>query len=290
MLRRNNDVIAKYLPAKYDLVVFCVLTDAQKQLYRQELEGAARSKTVAKADGGGTSTFKTLTALRKLCAHPQLIADDPLHRVALGALGVLPAPSGYGGGGAVKLRPQLSGKMATLLELLLQVKKELSKSVKKRSRVLTTSYSYRLLLLQVKKTTTDRWVLVSNFTQTLDLFGELLEQNNMSFQRLDGSINANKRQVMVDSFNNDPSQYAFLLSSKAGGCGLNLIGANRLVLFDPDWNPANDQQALARVWRSGQKKACYIYRFFGAGTIEEKTYERQLSKEGLAGQVRGGDS
>ena len=99
-----------------------MLTEAQKQLYRQELEGAARSKAVAKADGGGTSTFKTLTALRKLCAHPQLIADDPLHRVALGALGVLPAPSGYGGGGAVKLRPQLSGKMATLLELLLQVK------------------------------------------------------------------------------------------------------------------------------------------------------------------------
>ena len=59
----------------------------------------------------------------------------------------------------------------------------------------------------MKKTTTDRWVLVSNFTQTLDLFGELLEQNNMKFQRLDGSINANKRQVMVDSFNNDPSQY-----------------------------------------------------------------------------------
>ena len=95
---------------------------------------------------------------------------------------------------------------------------------------------------------------------------------------------------MVDSFNNDPSQYAFLLSSKAGGCGLNLIGANRLVLFDPDWNPANDQQALARVWRSGQKKVCYIYRFFGAGTVEEKTYERQLSKEGLAGQVRAGCS
>ena len=106
----------------------------------------------------------------------------------------------------------------------------------------------------MKKTTTDRWVLVSNFTQTLDLFGELLQQNSMSFQRLDGSINANKRQVMVDSFNNDPSQYAFLLSSKAGGCGLNLIGANRLVLFDPDWNPATDKQAAARVWRDGRRE------------------------------------
>jgi len=51
-----------------------------------------------------------------------------------------------------------------------------------------------------------------------------------------------------------------MLSSKAGGCGLNLIGANRLVMFDPDWNPANDDQAMARVWRDGQRKQCYIYR------------------------------
>lgn len=51
-----------------------------------------------------------------------------------------------------------------------------------------------------------------------------------------------------------------MLSSKAGGCGLNLIGANRLVMFDPDWNPANDEQAMARVWRDGQRKTCYIYR------------------------------
>jgi DNA repair and recombination RAD54-like protein len=51
------------------------------------------------------------------------------------------------------------------------------------------------------------------------------------------------------------------LSSKAGGCGLNLIGANRLIMFDPDWNPANDDQAMARVWRDGQKKNCFIYRF-----------------------------
>lgn len=54
--------------------------------------------------------------------------------------------------------------------------------------------------------------------------------------------------------------FVFLLSSKAGGCGLNLIGANRLVMFDPDWNPANDDQAMARVWRDGQKKNCFIYR------------------------------
>lgn len=56
------------------------------------------------------------------------------------------------------------------------------------------------------------------------------------------------------------AEFIFMLSSKAGGCGLNLIGANRLVMFDPDWNPANDEQAMARVWRDGQRKTCYIYR------------------------------
>lgn len=76
-----------------------------------------------------------------------------------------------------------------------------------------------------------------------------------------------------------------MLSSKAGGCGLNLIGANRLVLFDPDWNPAADQQALARVWRDGQKKDCFVYRFIAAGTIEEKILQRQSHKQSLSSCV-----
>ena len=114
----------------------------------------------------------------------------------------------------------------------------------------------------------------------------------------------------VEDFN-DPcsSLIAFLLSSKAGGCGLNLIGGNRLVLFDPDWNPAVDKQgtcndtkekiimknqiscpskpyslyvllkAAARCWRDGQKKRCFTYRFLATGTVEEKIFQRQLSKE-----------
>lgn len=72
---------------------------------------------------------------------------------------------------------------------------------------------------------------------------------------------------IVERFN-DPasSDFAFLLSSKAGGCGLNLIGANRLVMFDPDWNPANDDQAMARVWRDGQKKPCFVYRLLSVSS------------------------
>jgi DNA repair and recombination RAD54-like protein len=99
---------------------------------------------------------------------------------------------------------------------------------------------------------------------------------------LDGTTSASKRKKLVDTFNDPKSNsFAFLLSSKAGGCGLNLIGANRLVLFDPDWNPATDKQAAARVWREGQKKKCFVYRFVTTGTLEEKIFQRQLSKEGL---------
>jgi DNA repair and recombination RAD54-like protein len=65
------------------------------------------------------------------------------------------------------------------------------------------------------------------------------------------------------------------------------VGANRLILFDPDWNPATDKQAAARVWRDGQRKKVYEYRFLATGSIEEKVFQRQLSKEGLASIVNG---
>ena len=99
-------------------------------------------------------------------------------------------------------------------------------------------------------------------------------------------MNSTKRTKLVAKFN-DPEgeEFVFLLSSKAGSCGINLIGANRLVLFDPDWNPAADQQALARVWRDGQKKDCFVYRFIATGTIEEKIFQRQSHKQSLSTSV-----
>ncbi|KAI9915281.1 hypothetical protein PsorP6_008499 [Peronosclerospora sorghi] len=124
--------------------------------------------------------------------------------------------------------------------------------------------------------------LPPKLTQTLDVVSALCRERHLPFVRLDGTTSTKKRKILVDTFN-DPTtnSFAFLLSSKAGGCGLNLIGANRLVLFDPDWNPATDKQAAARVWREGQKKMCYVYRFLATGTLEEKIFQRQLSKEGL---------
>lgn len=77
----------------------------------------------------------------------------------------------------------------------------------------------------------------------------------------------------------------FLLSAKAGGVGLNLTGASRLILYDNDWNPSSDLQAMSRIWRDGQKRTVFIYRLITNGTIEEKIFQRQISKTSLSSCV-----
>jgi len=103
--------------------------------------------------------------------------------------------------------------------------------------------------------------------------------------RIDGDTNVASRQKMVNTFNNDSSYFGMLLTTKTGGVGLNLTGANRVVLFDPDWNPQTDAQARERAWRFGQQNSVTVYRLITAGTIEEKIYHRQIFKTALTNQV-----
>lgn len=103
------------------------------------------------------------------------------------------------------------------------------------------------LLHLLRTETRDRIVVVSNYTQTLDLIAMLCRERNYPVLRLDGSTGMSKRQKLVKEFcDQGQNQFVFLLSSKAGGCGLNLVGGNRLVLFDPDWNPATDKVSQGR--------------------------------------------
>ena len=116
------------------------------------------------------------------------------------------------------------------------------------------------MMQELSRNTNERIVLVSNYTETLDIFERLCRALNTRYVRLDGSVTVKKRQTLVDRFNDQNQNYfAFLLSSKAGGCGLNLIGGSRLVLFDPSWNPADDKQAAARIWRDVSKNFYHTY-------------------------------
>ena len=102
-------------------------------------------------------------------------------------------------------------------------------------------------------------MLVSNYTRTLDILQEVCKRHGYAYTRLDGQTPISQRQKIVDGFNSKySSDFIFLLSSKAGGVGLNLIGGSHLILYDIDWNPATDIQAMSRVWRDGQKHPVHI--------------------------------
>lgn len=129
------------------------------------------------------------------------------------------------------------------------------------------------------------------------------------YYRLDGKTPKSIRHEMITHFN-DPTKEqtrVFLISAKAGGQGINLTGANRVVLLDTSWNPSNDRKFRKRIWfypslmdktstsfseqnifrvfRLGQKKVCYIYRLLAMGTMEEKVYSRSVTKQAMSFRV-----
>ncbi|RLV91457.1 DNA repair and recombination protein RDH54 [Spathaspora sp. JA1] len=128
----------------------------------------------------------------------------------------------------------------------------------------------------------EKIVLISNYTKTLDLLETVIRKLNLTFLRLDGSTANNLRNKLVNQFNKSTQIQIFLLSSKSGGMGINLVGASRLILFDNDWNPSNDLQSMSRIHRDGQLKPCFIYRIFTTGCIDEKIFQRQLVKNKLS--------
>ncbi|KDP24110.1 hypothetical protein JCGZ_25767 [Jatropha curcas] len=128
----------------------------------------------------------------------------------------------------------------------------------------------------------DKLLLFSYSVRMLDILEKFLIRKGYSFSRLDGSTPTNLRQSMVDEFNSSPSKQVFLISTRAGGLGLNLVSANRVVIFDPNWNPAYDLQAQDRSFRFGQKRHVVVFRLLAAGSFEELVYSRQVYKQQLS--------
>jgi hypothetical protein len=115
----------------------------------------------------------------------------------------------------------------------------------------------------------------------LDIIQKALKEV-VTLARIDGRTAEKHRQSIVDDFNSGTSVVdAMLLSTKAAGVGLTLTGADRVVIYDPSWTPAEDSQAVDRAYRIGQTKKVFVYRMITAGTVEEKMYEKQVHKDGI---------
>uniref|UniRef100_A0A8C1UD33 Chromodomain helicase DNA binding protein 1 n=1 Tax=Cyprinus carpio TaxID=7962 RepID=A0A8C1UD33_CYPCA len=124
-----------------------------------------------------------------------------------------------------------------------------------------------------------RVLIFSQMVRMLDILAEYLKYRQFLFQRLDGSIKGEMRKQALDHFNAEGSEdFCFLLSTRAGGLGINLASADTVVIFDSDWNPQNDLQAQARAHRIGQKKQVNIYRLVTKGSVEEEIIERAKKK------------
>lgn len=191
--------------------------------------------------------FVGLINLRKICNHPDLFTDWSRLVPEYGEDPAQVARCGY---------PKRSGKMI-VLETLLKI---------------WFKQDHRCLLFTQSK-------------QMLNILEQFLTDNRYSYLKMDGTTSIGSRQGLVTQFNTDASIFVFLLTTRVGGLGINLTGANRVLIFDPDWNPSTDIQARERAWRIGQTKNVTIYRLLTSGTIEEKIYHRQIFKQFLTNRV-----
>uniref|UniRef100_A0A4W3I3A9 Chromodomain helicase DNA binding protein 5 n=1 Tax=Callorhinchus milii TaxID=7868 RepID=A0A4W3I3A9_CALMI len=230
MLRRLKVDVFKNMPSKTELIVRVELSIMQKKYYKFIL---TRNFEALNSKGGGNqvSLLNIMMDLKKCCNHPYLFP------VAAVEAPVLPNGS-YDGNSLVKS----SGKLMLLQKML-------------------------------RKLHTDghRVLIFSQMTKMLDLLEDFMEFEGYKYERIDGSITGNLRQEAIDRFNAPGAlQFCFLLSTRAGGLGINLATADTVVIYDSDWNPHNDIQAFSRAHRIGQNRKVMIYRFVTRASVEER--------------------
>lgn len=265
LLRRQKRDVSISLPDKHEHVLFCKLTPEQREAYKHFLQ----SRTIRLVLSGRLNLLYAITVLRKICNHVDIATcsahwDGPRFcSASIRAEEVRNAPCipgevtdvidtsspDFGGW-------QRSGKMKVLDTVLSSWREE----------------GCRALI----------------FSQTkvmLDILATFAEDRGYTYSRMDGQTPIASRMQIIDEYNEDESIFLFLLTSRVGGLGVNLTGADRVLLYDPDWNPSTDLQARERAWRIGQRKSVTVYRFVTSGTIEEKIYHRQIYKQFLSNKV-----
>ncbi|CCE88841.1 Piso0_001627 [Millerozyma farinosa CBS 7064] len=241
ILRRLKKDVEKSLPSKSERILRVELSDLQTEYYRNILT-KNYSALNAGNKGSQISLLNVVSELKKASNHPYLF-DGAEERA-------LAKASSTSRDNILRGIIMSSGKMVLLEQLLNRLKKE----------------GHRVLIF-------------SQMVRMLDILGDYLSIKGLQFQRLDGGVPSSQRRISIDHFNApDSKDFVFLLSTRAGGLGINLMTADTVIIFDSDWNPQADLQAMARAHRIGQKNHVSVYRFVSKDTIEEEILERARKK------------
>ncbi|KAF9070555.1 P-loop containing nucleoside triphosphate hydrolase protein [Rhodocollybia butyracea] len=324
VLRRRKDQVLKDLPKKTERIEWCEITPLQKSIYRETLQRSRKTvlelETVdsaanSDANGGAKAPKKTRPAgrpkdkqylenssnvlmdLRKAALHPMLFrslfTDDILSSITKQ---LLKEPDFKKRGALFDI---VKEDMSVMTDAELQYFCGTYKSIRKYERpsecFLDSGKIQTLLNLLSEYQKQDRKILIfSQFTQVLDILQAILKERDTRYLLLTGSTPVDVRQSLVDEFTEDASIPIFLLSTKAGGMGINLTAASVVIMFDQDFNPHNDRQAQDRAYRIGQKRDVDVVKLISRGTIEEdmlKLSEMKLAlDEAVAGDDEKGES
>ncbi|XP_043518267.1 ATP-dependent helicase brm-like isoform X2 [Frieseomelitta varia] len=239
LLRRLKKEVESQLPDKIEYIIKCEMSGLQKVLYKHMqskgvllTDGSEKGK---QGKGGAKTLMNTIVQLRKLCNHPfmfQAIEEKYCEHVGTQGSGIITGPDLY----------RVSGKFELLDRILPKL-----------------------------KVTNHRVLLFCQMTQLMTIMEDYLNWKEYKYLRLDGATKAEDRENLLKKFNDPGSNYfLFLLSTRAGGLGLNLQAADTVIIFDSDWNPHQDLQAQDRAHRIGQKNEVRVLRLMTVNSVEER--------------------
>ncbi|KAH7908585.1 hypothetical protein BJ138DRAFT_1157339 [Hygrophoropsis aurantiaca] len=287
LLRRLKEDVLNDLPPKIIQDYYCELSELQKALYddfgksqaKTEVDGVVQSGTTKSSpkDGGQQHVFQSLQYLRKLCNHPSLILKTNSKSVAA-------ALEKVGGKPDSLSEIQHAPKLLALRQLLTDCGIGSNPSVTADAGKVEATDS----VPESSAFSQHRALIFCQMKQMLDIIeNDLFKQHmpSVTYMRLDGGTDPNKRHAVVQTFNADPSIDCLLLTTHVGGLGLTLTGADTVIFVEHDWNPMKDLQAMDRAHRIGQKKVVNVYRLITKGTLEEKIMGLQRFKLNIANSV-----
>lgn len=260
---KDNGAVMPTLTRKNDLIVWTYLSSVQEDIYRQFISLDQIKELLMTT----RSPLAELNILKKLCDHPRLLSAAAIVKLGL--------EENTG-------ETQQNDNMET----------DTAHSIASVPDDTLISESGKLVflfaLLERLREEGHRTLVFAHYRKVLDIIERILGNRGFKVMRLDGTITQiAERERRITLFQTDERYSVFLLTTQVGGVGITLTAANRVVIYDPSWNPATDAQAVDRAYRIGQTENVVIYRLITCGTVEEKIYRRQVFKDSLIRQNTG---